>query len=208
MKCKFEETLNEMKTELNKLLSGKRSKAAIDVLQGKLKEISKVELDLRKLQGTARIGQVEVKVERPKVEKKREPLLKNMNGAITDQKGNATVSVTSLEMLKDVSMDLKELLKDKQTRSLADEKVYNDGFDMLEKAGIDFKPLTLNFVVKIEGGVLADHEAETGKITVATGKKWRTDPQHVVLHEYIHRLTSENLNKYPVLRRKVKALRE
>lgn len=65
-KCKFEEAIKEMKTFIQERVKGKFVSADTkDVLQAKLDEIAKMELTVRKLQGTVRVtgSKVEVKVE-------------------------------------------------------------------------------------------------------------------------------------------------
>lgn len=65
-KCKFEEAIKEMKTFIQERMKGKFVSADTkDVLQAKLDEIAKMELMVRKLQGTVRVtgSKAEVKVE-------------------------------------------------------------------------------------------------------------------------------------------------
>lgn len=65
-KCQFEAAIKEMKTFIQERMKGKFVSADTkEVLQGKLEEIAKMELTVRKLQGTVRVtgSKAEVKVE-------------------------------------------------------------------------------------------------------------------------------------------------
>lgn len=135
--------------------------------------------------------------------------LKIMNGTITDKDGKASIQVNSMEELRGLSEEFNKLMKELgMGPETTTDKIYQDGFDMLEKAGIEFKPFKLTFKKELKSGGYGTHNTKSGNIDVATGVTYNRNPQGILLHEYAHRISSEKLDKFPVLRSKIEKLME
>ena len=135
--------------------------------------------------------------------------LKIMNGTITDKDGKASIQVNSMEELRGLSEEFNKLMKELgMGPKTTTDKVYQDGFEMLEKAGIKFRPFKLTFKKELKSGGYGTHNTKSGNIDVATGVMYNRNPQGILLHEYAHRISSEKLDKFPVLRSKIEKLME
>lgn len=135
--------------------------------------------------------------------------LKIMNGTITDKDGKASIQVNSMEELRGLSEEFNKLMKELGNGpETTTDKIYQDGFEMLEKAGIEFRPFKLTFKKELKSGGYGTHNTKSGNIDVATGVMYNRNPQGILLHEYAHRISSEKLDKFPVLRSKIEKLME
>jgi len=137
--------------------------------------------------------------------------------AITDSNGNTSVKVNSLSELIALSKEYQELMFErfgKPVGTVDHSKWFEDIFNDLVKAGILFKPLTINFTENLpKTGVvekpLGITNSASNTISLATGyTRENIYPLKVVLHEYVHAITLGNLSKYPVLLSKTKAVME
>lgn len=205
-KCRFEEAINSMKGLLHSKMEGKLVSADTkELMQSKLDALALIELQVRKLQGIVRVAQVEASaLTKVSTEDK---LLKVVNGNVTNQKGITSIQVTSMDMLKQVSREFVELMKANRNYSGKEQEGYDEWFSILDKAGIEFKPFKLSFKKAIAGEGYGRHYTATGNIEIATTLNYgNINPRGVLLHEYMHRITADNLNKYPVLKAKTSQL--
>ena len=143
--------------------------------------------------------------------------LKWTENAITNDKGDATFQVNSMDDLIALSKQFQELMTDKYNMvSATDEKtiaMLTELFKSMETIGIPFKPVKLMFQTKVYGKgdmhLLGNYQHKDAKIIVATGAPYSTKglyPLKVVAHEYAHAITLEGLKDGSPLIPRVKAL--
>ena len=147
------------------------------------------------------------------VGKAQEGRLKITNGNITDTIGNTDIQINSMEELISVSKELENKLKELGTMTYSKDSgnTYTNTFKFYQDMGIEFKPFKLVLVKQLDRrGAMGAHDSRNGgRIGIATHVKWDDrSPQKTLLHEYTHRITSGNLDKYPTLYSKVTKLME
>lgn len=123
------------------------------------------------------------------------------------------VEVTSLNELINLSEQYQAAMiaRDKSVKlTKAHEKHFKDLFKMLESYGIQFKPVTVEFAKKLPNNVVGQYLTNTNKILLTTNNYGDTpaSPIKVVLHEYVHRITTEALAKNPEIKDKLLKVRE
>jgi hypothetical protein len=206
--CKFEEAINKMKDLLQKHLGGRlTSEATKEILKAKLDGLKDIELQVRKLQGTVRVTSNVVSSTNAI------KLLRwdSKNNTIVDAKGNTSIKVNSLKELTELATEYHDILTDKLGNKDVDfqkHKEYFLGlFKQLEDAGIKFKPVTVQLTKNVTNDDLVHAYSSKGKIELSTSKVYENRyPLKIVLHEYAHIITMNELKKYPELANRAKEI--
>lgn len=177
--------------------------------------ISKLEKSLPDIHDRLNGKVTPVKQETPKKESQTKPTeLKWLKGRniIVGLNGSPKVQVDTLEDLISLADEFHKMMID---RHAPDSKNYTkhikwfkEIFSDLDKKGIKFQPVEVEFTDKVQNDFLGWQEYSSGKqkIKLNTNKLTPAYPLKVVLHEYAHAITLSKLNQYPVLKKKTKVL--
>lgn len=140
--------------------------------------------------------------------------------AVTLPNGSTSVHVNSLNDLISYAKEYGRLMANNGKTSKLNEKVtveFEQMFHDIAKIGIKFKPVTLRFMKEVRNStgtsILGQYKSNNkgnDTIELATDRKLGDNvyPMKLVLHEYAHAITLAKLDKYPVLKKQVEALRK
>lgn len=143
-------------------------------------------------------------------------LYRNEDGTIRFGNNTYTKEVKSFDELIDLSNQFDELMQVKQNVAKSGTDVHNylkDLWKMIAKSGVEFKPVKIQFVKKIDVGGLGVHKMYNGKtksIQLSYNEEYQAieSPIRIMMHEYVHALTVTALRNNPELMALANKLRD
>lgn len=143
-------------------------------------------------------------------------LYRNEDGTIRFGNNTYTKEVKSFDELIDLSNQFDELMQVKNNVAKSGTDVHNylkDLWKMMAKSGVEFKPVKIQFVKKIDVGGLGVHKMYDGKtksIQLSYNEEYQSleSPLRIMMHEYVHALTVTALRKNPELMALANRLRD
>ena len=143
-------------------------------------------------------------------------LYRNEDGTIRFGNNTYTKEVKSFDELIDLSNQFDELMQVKNNVAKSGTEIHNhlkDLWKMIAKSGVEFKPVKIQFVKKIDEGGLGIHKMYDGKtksIQLSYNEEYQSldSPLRIMMHEYIHALTVTALRNNPELMALANRLRD
>jgi len=143
-------------------------------------------------------------------------LYRNEDGTIRFGNNTYTKEVKSFDELIDLSNQFDELMQVKNNVAKSGTEIHNhlkDLWKMMAKSGVEFKPVKIQFVKKIDVGGLGVHKMYDGKtksIQLSYNEEYQSleSPLRIMMHEYVHALTVTALRNNPELMALANRLRD